>query len=103
MNKEESLSFLQSCIDMVNLATEQDVKFFQEIYKMDCATPVVSPDFEFVFPTSDFECQYEIKDVYNLITNGEDFRKSTKKKISYNFWGAESINQQNDDDLPYAS
>lgn len=103
MNKEESLSFLQSCIEKVNLATEQDVKFFQKVYEKDCVTPVVSPGFEFVFPTSDFECQYEIKDIYNLITSSEDYRSSTKKEISYNFLGVELINQQNSDNLPYAS
>lgn len=32
MNKEESLAFLQSCIDKVKNATEKDVQFYKEVY-----------------------------------------------------------------------
>ena len=39
MNKEESLSFLQSCIDKVNCATEQDINLFQKNYGLKCAIP----------------------------------------------------------------
>ena len=55
MNKEESLSFLQSCIDKVNLATAQDIQFYREMYNKDCAMPMKSSEFEFVFPTDDFD------------------------------------------------
>jgi hypothetical protein len=41
MSKEESLSFLQSCIDKVNLATEQDIQFYKEMYNKDCAIPII--------------------------------------------------------------
>lgn len=32
MNKEESLTFLQSCIEKVKKATEQDIQFYKEVY-----------------------------------------------------------------------
>lgn len=50
MNKEESLSFLQSCIDKVKQATTKDVQFYREIYNKDCAMPMKSSEFEFIFP-----------------------------------------------------
>ena len=37
MTKEESLSFLQSCIDKVNSATAQDIQFYREMYDKDCS------------------------------------------------------------------
>ena len=63
MNKEESLSFLQSCIDKVNLATAQDIQFYREMYNKDCAMPMKSSEFEFVFPTDDFAYKKEKLDV----------------------------------------
>lgn len=32
MNKEKSLTFLQSCIEKVKKATEQDIQFYKEVY-----------------------------------------------------------------------
>lgn len=32
MNKEKSLAFLQSCIEKVKKATEQDIQFYKEVY-----------------------------------------------------------------------
>lgn len=48
MNKEETLSFLQNCIDKVNLATAQDIQLYREMYDKDCATPM---EFDLVSPT----------------------------------------------------
>ena len=31
MNKQESLTFLQSCIEKVKNATEQDIQFYKEV------------------------------------------------------------------------
>ena len=44
MDKEESLSFLQSCIDKVNLATAQDIQFYREMYNKDCDMPIMEAD-----------------------------------------------------------
>ena len=44
MNKEESLSFLQSCIDKVNQVTEQDIQFYRKMYNKDCGMPIVEVD-----------------------------------------------------------
>lgn len=32
MNKEESLAFLQNCIEKVKRATTQDIQFYKEVY-----------------------------------------------------------------------
>lgn len=32
MNKEESLAFLQNCIEKVKRATAQDIQFYKEVY-----------------------------------------------------------------------
>ena len=44
MTKEESLSFLQNCIDKVNLATTQDIQFYREMYDKDCVMPIIEED-----------------------------------------------------------
>lgn len=60
MNKEESLSFLQSCIDKVNIATAQDIQFYREVYNKDCTMSMNASEFEFVFPTDDFAYNRQI-------------------------------------------
>lgn len=32
LNKEESLAFLQNCIEKVKRATAQDIQFYKEVY-----------------------------------------------------------------------
>jgi hypothetical protein len=103
MNKEKSLSFLQSCIDKVNVATAQDIQFYREIYNKDCTMPIESSDFEFVFPTEDFAYKYEINSVFELKSNDHDMRKSIEQKIEYNFLGVSLNIQQDNDNLPYAA
>ena len=53
MNKEESLAFLQSCMEKINTASEQDIQFFKDVYQKDCVLLMSSSDFKFVFPTND--------------------------------------------------
>ena len=36
MNKEESLAFLQNCIEKVKRATAQDIQFYKEVYDREC-------------------------------------------------------------------
>jgi len=36
LNKEESLAFLQNCIEKVKRATAQDIQFYKEVYDREC-------------------------------------------------------------------
>ena len=37
MNKEESLAFLQNCIEKAKRATAQDIQFYKEVYDIEYA------------------------------------------------------------------
>ena len=37
LNKEESLAFLQNCIEKVKRATAQDIQFYKEVYDREYA------------------------------------------------------------------
>ena len=37
VNKEESLAFLQNCIEKVKRATAQDIQFYKEVYDREYA------------------------------------------------------------------
>lgn len=103
MNKEESLSFLQSCIDKVNLATAQDIQFYREVYNKDCTMSMNASEFEFVFPTGDFAYKYEINSVFELESNCHEITKTNEQKMEYNFLGVNLNIQQDNDNLPYAA
>ncbi len=103
MNKEESLSFLQSCIDKVNLATAQDIQFYREVYDKDCTMSMNASEFQFVFPTDDFAYKYEINSVFELESNSHEITKTNEQKMEYNFLGINSNIQQDNDNLPYAA
>ena len=51
MNKEYSLDVLQSCIDRIINAPEEDVEMFRTKYNMHCREPLTSSEFEFIPPT----------------------------------------------------
>lgn len=38
MNKQDSLVFLQSCIEKVKRATGQDIQFYKEVYNRECVS-----------------------------------------------------------------
>lgn len=103
MNKEESLTFLQSCMEKVMNASAQDIQFYKEVYKLDCVPSTEVSDFEFVFPTIDLQCNYEINGEFDLDVYELDNNKTPKKKLEYSFLGESLLNQQNNDDLPYAA
>ena len=103
MNKEECLSFLQSCIDKVNLATAQDIQFYREVYDKDCTMSMNASEFQFVFPTDDFAYKYEINSVFELESNSHEIAKTNEQKMEYNFLGINSNIQQDNDNLPYAA
>ena len=51
MNKRDSLNFLQSCIDRIANASEEDIEMFQMKYGMYCMEPLTSSEFELILPT----------------------------------------------------
>lgn len=46
MNKADSLNFLQSCIDKIADASEEDIKMFRMKYDMYCEKPIIFSEFE---------------------------------------------------------
>ena len=50
MSKNDSLNFLQSCIDMIANAPEEDIEMFRIKYNMHCMEPMISSEFEFISP-----------------------------------------------------
>ena len=46
MDKNESLAFLQSCIDSINVATLDEIALLQKAYEINCVAPIVFSDFE---------------------------------------------------------
>lgn len=103
MNKQESLAFLQSCIEKVKKATEKDIQFYKEVYNEECISTEKESKFQFVFPSNDFKYKYEINEVFELDACNQDIRKTEKSQMEYNFLGVSSINQQNNSNLPYAA
>ncbi len=103
MNKEESLTFLQSCMEKVKNASAKDIQFYKELYKLNCTlTPGVS-DFEIIFPTNDSGYSFEINDSFKLDVSNQQIKSTAKKQMEYSFLGGSSFNQQNNDSLSYAA
>lgn len=103
MNKEESLAFLENCLEKVKKASAQDIDFFRKMYKLDCISSAETSDFEFVFPTIGLQCKYEINDEFDLNACELINNKSSKIQFNYSFICTNLFNQQNNDDLPYAA
>lgn len=99
MNKEKSLTFLQSCIEKVKKATEQDIQFYKAVYDRECAPSDKNSEFEFVFPAND---KYEINDKFELDICNQGI-KNDKSQMKYNFLGTVSFNQDISANLPYAA
>lgn len=103
MNKEESLTFLQSCMEKVKNASAKDIQFYKELYRLNCAlTPEVS-DFEIIFPANDAGYSFEINDSFKLDVSNQQIKSTAKKQMEYSFLGSISFNQQNNDSLSYAA
>lgn len=62
LNKEKRFTFLQSCIEKVKKATEQDTNFIKKFMIKEYVLQTKS-EFEFVFPADN---KYEINDEFEL-------------------------------------
>ena len=96
MNKEESLAFLENCLEKVKKASAQDIDFFRKMYKLDCISSAETSDFEFVFPTIGLQCKYEINDEFDLNACELINNKSSKIQFNYSFICTNLFNQQNE-------
>ena len=103
MNKEESLTFLQSCMDNVKKTKKKKKQKKKEFYRLDCVSPTESSDFEFVLPAIDLQCNCEINDEYDLDACDLVSNRTPKMQLNYSFLGTNLLNQQNNDNLPYAA
>lgn len=103
MSKEESLAFLQNCMEKLNTASEQDIQFFKDVYQKNCVLLTEPSDFEFVFPTNDLQCNYVISDEFDLDICSFSDKQVPKKQLGYVFLGEDLLNQQNNDNLPFAA
>ena len=107
MNKIESLAFLQNCIDNVGIATSEEIAFLQNVYEKNCATPLVSSDFEFVCPMPTDLSTYLCKtnELVQIMIPKTDYRINTKEGFlwDYNIEGITTNNEPNGENLPYAA
>lgn len=102
MDKKESLAFLQSCIDSVNVATCEEIELFQKIYELNCTKLITSSNFEFIPPVDVVNCAYETSGTIKM-TISETECIVHKIKCNYNFVGIRGSNEQSDNNLPYAA
>lgn len=104
MNKKESLAFLQSCIDRINVATDEEIAVLQESYELNCIEFIESSDFQFIPPTDSTSSLYEKNEVREMtIFENECVVERNKVQWKYNVEGTITFNEQGDDNLPYAA
>lgn len=104
MNKEESLAFLQNCIDNINVVSDEEVAFLQEVYMAKCTSSIEESLFEVIPPLDIDECLFEIKEVMEIKI--PDFKCTVKAHDSqwnYSMKGIRTNNQQSDGSLSYAA
>ena len=83
-------------VSLVNLSN-------REVYRLDCVSPTETSDFEFVLPAIDLQCNCEINDEYDLDACDLVSNRTPKMQLNYSFLGTNLLNQQNNDNLPYAA
>lgn len=105
MNKKESLSFLQSCIDKVNAATAEDIGVFRENYELNCNVSTVNSSFEFVMPVGEniVTCDKIDEKMSMILQEAECFKKGIFENLEYTFIGIEVANQQSNTELALAA
>ncbi len=63
MNKKESLAFLQSCIDSIDVASDEEIALLEEAYETNCVMPIENSVFEFISPMDIGGCLFETSGV----------------------------------------
>lgn len=104
MNKKESLAFLQSCIDSIDAASDEEIALLQEAYATNCVLPIENSVFEFIPPMDISGCLFESSGVMQIkISDFECVADAHKGQWNYNMRGVRTNNQQSDESLPYAA
>lgn len=104
MDKNESLAFLQSCIDSINVATLDEIALLQKAYEINCVAPIVSSDFEFVHPSDLSTYLYERTKVVNMkISKTDCIMNVNEISWNYNLEGISANNEQSNENLSYAA
>ena len=104
MDKNESLAFLQSCIDSINVATLDEIALLQKAYEINCVAPIVSSDFEFVHPCDLSTYLYQRTKVVNMkISKTDCIMNVNEISWNYNLEGISANNEQSNENLSYAA
>jgi hypothetical protein len=102
MDKKESLAFLQSCIDSIDAASDEEIVLLQEAYTANCILPLENSAFEFIPPTDKDGCLVETSEEMK-IPDLECNLDVPKEQWNYNMQGVSTNNQQSDESFPYAA
>lgn len=104
MNKKDSLKFLQSCIDRITNASEEDIEMFRMKYDMHCMEPLTSSEFEFISPIDLESLQAEsVGELKLKISESSMFDTRNKVKIDYYFVGLNIKNSQENGNAAFAA
>jgi len=102
MNKNESLAFLEKCIDMVNTVTEEEIEILQKIYSNHCTESDVQSLFEFLAP-SDVGNLFEESIYSNMSSIPKKYIIENKNNVNYHSTGKNIKNTQDNDNAAYAA
>ena len=104
MNKKDSLNFLQSCIDRIANASEEEIEMFRMKYDMHCMEPLTSSEFEFIPPTDLESLQTEsVGEIKLKISESSKFDPRNKVKMDYYFVGLNTKNSQENGNAAFAA
>ena len=85
MTREDSLAFLEKCLNEVKNASEEEIEKLRKVYEKNCSTMLASDEFEFVTPTGVDNKDVEVTENIDLTISKKDIEKQNEKMfISYN-------------------
>lgn len=104
MNKQDSLAFLQSCLDKLNDITEEDIRIFQNKYEEECETQLVHSEFQFIPPFQACNCDIDDMDIIDeAMVMLPQSSLSDEKKHTYSFIGQFNDNIQENNNAALAA
>ena len=104
MNKKDSLNFLQSCIDRIANASEEDIERYRMKYDMHCMKLMITYKLEYISPT-DLESQKEesVEEIKMTISESSMLGTRSKIKMDYYFVGLSIKNSQENGNAAFAA
>lgn len=104
MNKNDSLSFLQACIDRIANATEEDIEMFKMKYDIHCVEKLTSSEFEFISPADLKSFKIDsVEEIKVIISKNNILSTKNKVKMDYYFVGSYIKNSQGNDNAAFAA